>query len=93
MVQTRESPQVASEGDCGVFLALSSAAATRCAEYDIIAGRCQLLDGHGGVHIADTGDAYLTWLLGEKRQWRRHPPPLWLVDLAWAPGFQPTIHD
>jgi len=93
MVQTTGSPQVAAAGDRGVSLALSSEATIRCAEYDIVAGRCQLLDEHGGVDIADVGDAYVTWLLREKRQWRRYPPPLSLVDLAWVPGFQPTIHD
>jgi hypothetical protein len=69
----------------------TSLKAKRCRDKDIDGGRCQLRDGHEGLHAADGGDAYLTWHDGELHRWRRQPAPHWLLDLSWTPGLQPPF--
>ena len=63
----------------------------RCSTYDLHAGRCQLHDGHDGVHATDLGDRYATWLDDQPQHWRKYPIPHWIIDLAWIPHAQPTI--
>jgi hypothetical protein len=65
--------------------------AERCASHDLDAGRCQLIAHHGGPHAVATGAAYLTWDFGETYHWSISKPPLWVVDLSWAGGWQPRV--
>jgi hypothetical protein len=65
----------------------------RCPDYDVANGRCQLVAEHPGQHATDVGDACMTWLLGEAQYWRWYPAPHWIIELPWASGFQPAVHE
>jgi hypothetical protein len=65
----------------------------RCASYDLDAGRCQLVVGHGGPHATKAHDAFLTLALNQISRWSQRQPALWLFDLSWAPGHQPQVTD
>jgi hypothetical protein len=73
------------------YPSLSSASSERCADYDLVAGRCQLLADHHEPHAADIGGTYLTWRLGEAERWPMQPPPPWLLELPWAAGLKPAV--
>jgi hypothetical protein len=64
----------------------------RCADYERSVGRCQLLTGHGGPHAISVDAAFITWDSDATSQWVKAKPPGWLVNLAWAPGYQPTLY-
>jgi hypothetical protein len=63
----------------------------RCEEGDQTGVRCQLLKGHVAPHAAAISGTYPTWQPGEVRHWRLFPAPHWLIELSWAPGFQPSV--
>jgi hypothetical protein len=65
----------------------------RCHARDAEAGRCELITGHGQTHAAETLDAYVTWIGNDVHRWSRQRLPHWLVDLPWAPGLHPLVHD
>jgi hypothetical protein len=64
----------------------------RCADYERSVGRCQLLTGHRKPHAISVDAAFITWYGGAISQWVKAKPPGWLVNLAWAPGYQPTLY-
>jgi hypothetical protein len=61
----------------------------RCSDEDAGGVLCQLIAGHNGLHAADDGDALVTWQFGEVLRWRKHPAPLWIIELPWLPGLHP----
>ena len=63
----------------------------RCSSYGFAAGRCQLEIQHGGLHCVRGRDAFLTWEGLAVSCWSAEKPPLWIVDLAWAPGLHPAV--
>jgi hypothetical protein len=63
----------------------------RCRDVDVDGGICQLLVRHAGPHASAVEGAYLTWDRGDVHRWAMMRPPSWLVQLPWAPGFQPHI--
>jgi hypothetical protein len=75
----------------GPFVADPAPSRLRCAGSDPGGGRCQLVACHSWSHAAAVVDAYLTWYQGALCRWSIRTPPHWLIDLPWAPGFQPRV--